>query len=336
GNRHFDVDHLGSVRLITDDAKNVLSRHQYWAYGEEATSGSQDSEVMKFAGQERDFGTYYPDGLDYMHARYYDNRLSRFTTMDPLGGSPGAPQSWNRYGYVLGSPVTLVDPYGWAPGGDSGGSSATTGDDGCTMENGIFQCGSEVNGSDPGDDPWTGDWGFLTDAWQTAGQMIAAGRGIAREGKQVICKAVPSGRTTGASGGVGAIGSGVAGGEIVMNYDSGQVSAFTFGGLQLGWNGVASAQAYTGVVSGLRPDNANYSGIFVGGYGSAAVGIFGASSTDHSVKTGGASLGASLIESPTFGVNVTQYSSPLQIGRYWPFALSPVDAGLLVTRQLCK
>ncbi len=115
GNRHFDVDHLGSVRLITDDAKNVLSRHQYWAYGEEATSGSQDSEVMKFAGQERDFGTYYPDGIDYMHARYYDDRLSRFTTMDPLGGSPGAPQSWNRYGYVLGSPVTLVDPYGWAP-----------------------------------------------------------------------------------------------------------------------------------------------------------------------------------------------------------------------------
>ena len=87
GNRHFDVDHLGSVRLITDDAKNVLSRHQYWAYGEEATSGSQDAEVMKFAGQERDFGTYNPDGVDYMHARYYDNRLSRFTTMDPLGGS---------------------------------------------------------------------------------------------------------------------------------------------------------------------------------------------------------------------------------------------------------
>ena len=115
GNRHFDVDHLGSVRLITDDAKNVLSRHQYWAYGEEATSGSQDAEVMKFAGQERDFGTYYPDGVDYMHARYYDNRLSRFTTMDPLGGSPGAPQSWNRYGYVLGRPVTLVDPYGLAP-----------------------------------------------------------------------------------------------------------------------------------------------------------------------------------------------------------------------------
>ncbi|MGA7615080.1 MAG: hypothetical protein WBX15_07855 [Thermoanaerobaculia bacterium] len=48
---------------------------------------------MKFAGQERDFGTYNPDGVDYMHARYYDNRLSRFTTMDPLGGSPGAPQS---------------------------------------------------------------------------------------------------------------------------------------------------------------------------------------------------------------------------------------------------
>ncbi len=145
GNRHFDVDHLGSVRLITDDAKNVLSRHQYWAYGEEASSGSQDAEVMKFAGQERDFGTYYPDGIDYMHARYYDNRLSRFTTMDPLGGSPGAPQSWNRYGYVLGSPVTLVDPYGWAPASGSSGGSSNGNPEDCREDgHGNVICGGEI------------------------------------------------------------------------------------------------------------------------------------------------------------------------------------------------
>ncbi|MGA7615071.1 MAG: RHS repeat-associated core domain-containing protein, partial [Thermoanaerobaculia bacterium] len=145
GNRHFDVDHLGSVRLITDDGKNVLSRHQYWAYGEEASSGSQDAEVMKFAGQERDFGTYNPDGVDYMHARYYDNRLSRFTTMDPLGGSPGAPQSWNRYGYVLGSPVTLVDPYGWAPASGSSGGSSNGNPEDCREDgHGNVICGGEI------------------------------------------------------------------------------------------------------------------------------------------------------------------------------------------------
>jgi hypothetical protein len=47
----------------------------------------------------------------------------------------------------------------------------------------------------------------------------------------------------GVNGGVGAMGGTIGGGEVVLNYDSGQVSAFGFGGLQGGWNGVLSATA---------------------------------------------------------------------------------------------
>jgi len=48
------------------------------------------------------------------------------------------------------------------------------------------------------------------------------------------------------------------GGEIVINYNSGQVSAFAYGGAQGGWNGGASASVYSGYVYGLDNSNGNY------------------------------------------------------------------------------
>ena len=47
-----------------------------------------------------------------MHARYYNLNLGRFLSVDPVGGSVGSSQSWNRYAYVLNSPLNFVDPYG--------------------------------------------------------------------------------------------------------------------------------------------------------------------------------------------------------------------------------
>ncbi len=45
--------------------------------------------------------------------------------MDPVGGSPRAPASWNRYSYVIGNPLRFVDPNGQrlalAAGGDENG-----------------------------------------------------------------------------------------------------------------------------------------------------------------------------------------------------------------------
>ena len=63
------------------------------------------------------FATYRRDSessLDYAGNRYYDNVTGRFMTADPYGGSgvAGNPQSWNRYGYVLGDPVGGNDPAG--------------------------------------------------------------------------------------------------------------------------------------------------------------------------------------------------------------------------------
>ena len=64
--------------------------------------------------------TYYRDsttGLDYAQNRYYANTLARFITPDPYNsgsgsGDPAHPQTWNRYAYVLGDPITFYDPSG--------------------------------------------------------------------------------------------------------------------------------------------------------------------------------------------------------------------------------
>jgi len=53
-------------------------------------------------------------GLDYADQRYYASAYGRFNTVDPKAASadPQTPQSWNRYGYVLGDPVNHNDPRG--------------------------------------------------------------------------------------------------------------------------------------------------------------------------------------------------------------------------------
>src|SRR5260370_9981543 len=44
--------------------------------------------------------------------RYHVNRLGRFSSPDPLGGSISNPQFLNRYAYVLNSPLSFADPLG--------------------------------------------------------------------------------------------------------------------------------------------------------------------------------------------------------------------------------
>ncbi len=115
GTVHFTLDHLGTPRYVTDAAGNEVARHSYFGFGEEATSAWRD-EAMKFTGHERDLeGTPNRlDDLDYMHARYYNPLLARFLSVDPIGGSIGASQSFNRYAYVGNSPLNYVDPFGLA------------------------------------------------------------------------------------------------------------------------------------------------------------------------------------------------------------------------------
>ena len=120
----------------------------------------------------------------------------------------------------------------------------------------------------------------------------------------------------GASGTLGLIGEPTGGVELVLKYDSGQISAFAFGGAQIGWNGGASGTLYQSNVYNLNNSNSNYAGGFKGVNGSGPI-IGGFAAHAPGVTAVGASVGVSLLGGPfTFGVNRTEYTKPLQLGRF--------------------
>ena len=110
--RHFDLDHLGTIRLVTNVAGNAVGTHRYYPYGKEQTA-LQEADRRKWAGHERDLGSLAGDGddLDYMHARHYSPVTGRFVSVDPARASadPKLPQSWNRFSYSLNNPLKIVD-----------------------------------------------------------------------------------------------------------------------------------------------------------------------------------------------------------------------------------
>jgi RHS repeat-associated protein len=98
---YFASDHLGSVTDVTTGAGFPLSR-KYDPWGN-LLSGSSTSGYA-FTGRERDAET----GLYYYRARYYDPKIGRFISEDPIGFVAGV----NFYTYVENNPTTLTDPLG--------------------------------------------------------------------------------------------------------------------------------------------------------------------------------------------------------------------------------
>ena len=113
---------------MTDALKHTLGEHDYYPYGvtptkayqEELNPGTPHIDPMRYAGHQRDFLGYLnienTDYLDYMHARYYDPKLGRFLSVDPLrAATVNQPKTWNKYAYALSNPLAYTDPTGMAP-----------------------------------------------------------------------------------------------------------------------------------------------------------------------------------------------------------------------------
>jgi RHS repeat-associated protein len=126
GQRHYHKDHLGSTRMVTDGARELVSLQNYLPFGTEITSteaefentGKAPRDPKKFTGHERDYFTVANaagEYVDYMHARYYAPGWGRFLSVDPASANPRLPQSWNRYTYASNNPMVLVDPDGRDP-----------------------------------------------------------------------------------------------------------------------------------------------------------------------------------------------------------------------------
>lgn len=143
GTRYTTADHLSCPRVVTNSSAAVASRHDYKPFGEELGAGvggrttgmgfpgTSDGLRQKFTQKERDAES----GLDYFEARYYSSSQGRFISIDPReinfeAGTEdflaylGNPQNWNRYAYVLNSPLVLLDQNGREPNKAQAGTAA--------------------------------------------------------------------------------------------------------------------------------------------------------------------------------------------------------------------
>ncbi len=102
----YHHDAVGNTMAVTDGAGVVKNAYAYTPYGRVTDKQEAIAQPFQFAGQ---FGVMTEEnGLFYMRARYYDPKIGRFLSEDPIGFDGGL----NLYAYVGGNPISGVDPSG--------------------------------------------------------------------------------------------------------------------------------------------------------------------------------------------------------------------------------
>jgi len=121
------ADNVDSVKVVTNDIGEAVSRMEYLPYGETFATESQTQPpicatdptdpsckvfamVPKYNGQSLDPETM----LYFYNARHYDPEIARFVTADTVVDGRTTIKGWNRYMYVGGNPIMYKDPTGHA------------------------------------------------------------------------------------------------------------------------------------------------------------------------------------------------------------------------------
>ncbi|MBX3000485.1 MAG: hypothetical protein KF893_18340 [Caldilineaceae bacterium] len=108
-------DHLNSTARIVTSSGTIQDTTYYFPFGGKRAGNYNSITAKRYTGQ------YYEkslasgnseDGLYYYGARWYDGKLGRFISADPLVPEPRNPQDWNRYSYVRNNPLKYIDPSG--------------------------------------------------------------------------------------------------------------------------------------------------------------------------------------------------------------------------------
>jgi RHS repeat-associated protein len=118
-NIYYAYDHLGNTRIAFSPEQrpgdSTFTHHihfaaDYYPYGKILRSFESSSSQEKYftTQHERDRET----GFDYRGARYFDSDIGRFLSVDPLASQYPA---WSDYNYVMGNPISLIDPDGRSP-----------------------------------------------------------------------------------------------------------------------------------------------------------------------------------------------------------------------------
>ena len=109
---YIHTDHLGAPQTASDASGQMVWRWDRDAFGNGKANRDVDGDGKKTVIRLRFPGQYYDreSSLFYNHNRDYDPKLGRYIQSDPIGLLGGI----NRYGYVSGNPVNLIDPNGLA------------------------------------------------------------------------------------------------------------------------------------------------------------------------------------------------------------------------------
>ena len=109
--RVYHFDPRGSTLALTDSNGTITQSYSYDIFGKTIKrNGATIANPFLYNG--RDGVMEDGNGLNYMRARFYNPDTRRFLSRDSLLGSVDATQSLNRYSYVNGNPISMVDPLG--------------------------------------------------------------------------------------------------------------------------------------------------------------------------------------------------------------------------------
>jgi RHS repeat-associated protein len=114
----YHYDSRGSTIALTDAAGAPVQQYAYDPFGRTTGSAGSEHNPFGFLGS---YGVLNDgDELHFARARYYDSRLQRFTSKDPLHSNDWNSQTLNRFVYALNNPLVRIDPlglYSWKTAG---------------------------------------------------------------------------------------------------------------------------------------------------------------------------------------------------------------------------
>lgn len=118
-------DHLGAPMAMSDESGQAVWRATATPFGETTVDEDVDGDGTPVTLNIRYPGQYYDSetGLHYNYFRYYDPKIGRYITADPIGFAGLLKLSEkskinhgsNLYAYVGNNPLYFIDPYGLAP-----------------------------------------------------------------------------------------------------------------------------------------------------------------------------------------------------------------------------
>ena len=105
---YYLKDHLGTIKMTVDASCNTTGYDDYYPFGQQMDDrcyASSSDARYKYTSKERDGES----GYDYFGARYYDARVGRWMSVDPLAEKYAG---WSTYNYVTANPIRFFDVRG--------------------------------------------------------------------------------------------------------------------------------------------------------------------------------------------------------------------------------